>query len=51
MAAALDATSTLMQRYAETGSAADAAAARDSVEETHGVVERHLAHEDKKSSR
>ena len=46
MAAALDETSTLMQRYAETGSAADAAAARDSVEETHGVVERHLAHEE-----
>lgn len=46
MASALDRTSTLLQQYAGTGSAADAAAARESVEETHAVVEQHLAHEE-----
>ena len=47
MAAALAETSTAMRRYADTGAAADAASARESVEETQGVVERHLAHEEK----
>ena len=46
MSEALQTTASLMQRYAETGSAADAAAARTSVEETRVVVERHLAHEE-----
>ena len=46
MAAALDSTAAQMQRYADTGSAADAATARESVEQTHTVVERHLAHEE-----
>jgi hemerythrin-like domain-containing protein len=46
MADALGRTATVMERYAGTGSAAHAAAARDSVEETRAVVERHLAHEE-----
>jgi hypothetical protein len=46
MAAALGSTAGLMQRYAVTGSAADAAAARSSVEQTRHVVEDHLTHEE-----
>ena len=46
MAAALGSTAGLMQRYAGTGSAADAAAARSSVEQTRHVVEDHLTHEE-----
>lgn len=46
MSNALDSTARLMQRYAGTGSAADAAAARASVEQTRTVVERHLTHEE-----
>ncbi len=46
MSDALQTTASLMQRYADTGSAADAAAARTSVEDTRAVAERHLAHEE-----
>lgn len=46
MSDALDSTAVLMQRYAGTGSAADAAAALASVEKTRAVVEQHLAHEE-----
>ena len=46
MSDALDRTATVMQRYAASGAATDAAAARASVEETRHVVERHLAHEE-----
>jgi hemerythrin-like domain-containing protein len=46
MADALDETATAMRRYATSGSAADAAAARESVRSTAQVVERHLAHEE-----
>ena len=46
MSEALDSTATVMQRYAATGSATDAAAARASVEQTRTVVQRHLAHEE-----
>ena len=46
MSDALQTTASLMQRYADTGSADDAAAARTSVEDTRAVVERHLAHEE-----
>jgi hemerythrin-like domain-containing protein len=46
MADALDETATAMRRYATSGSAADAAAARESVRSTTHVVERHLAHEE-----
>ena len=46
MSDALESTATLMRRYAGTGTAADAAAARASVAETRAVVERHLAHEE-----
>ena len=46
MAAALGSTAAHLQRYADTGSATDAAAARSSVEHTHTVVEDHLTHEE-----
>jgi hypothetical protein len=46
MADALASTARLMQRYAATGSAQDAAAARDDVRHTRAVVERHLTHEE-----
>jgi hemerythrin-like domain-containing protein len=46
MAEALDETATVMRRYATSGSATDAAAARESVRSTAQVVERHLAHEE-----
>lgn len=46
MADALAETATAMRRYATSGSAADAAAARESVRSTTQVVERHLAHEE-----
>jgi hemerythrin-like domain-containing protein len=46
MSDALETMATAMQRYAETGSAADAVAARDSVEAGRAVIERHLAHEE-----
>jgi hemerythrin-like domain-containing protein len=46
MAEALADTDAALTRLAGTGSAADAAAARSSVERTRGVVERHLAHEE-----
>ena len=46
MADALDRTAAVMLQYAGTGAAADAAAARASVEETRVVVERHLSHEE-----
>jgi hemerythrin-like domain-containing protein len=46
MSAALDETAGLMQQYAATGSAADAATARAGLENTRGVVERHLSHEE-----
>jgi DUF438 domain-containing protein len=46
MADALGSTAGLMQRYAGTGSAADAAAARSSVEQTRQVVDDHLTHEE-----
>ena len=47
MADALTRTANAMDVYAASGSAADAATARASVEETRRVVERHLAHEEK----
>jgi hypothetical protein len=47
MSDALDSAATLMQRYAATGSAEDAAAARAGLETTRAVVERHLTHEEK----
>jgi hemerythrin-like domain-containing protein len=46
MAEALGETATAMGTLAGSGSAADAAAARASLERTQGVVERHLAHEE-----
>ena len=46
MAEGLDATAAAMQRYAGTGAASDAAAARASVTSTQVVVDRHLAHEE-----
>ena len=46
MADALQETATVMRRYATSGSAADAAAAQESVRSTTQVVERHLAHEE-----
>jgi Hemerythrin HHE cation binding domain len=46
MADALGSTAGPMQRYAGTGSAADAAAARSSVEQTRQVVDDHLTHEE-----
>jgi DUF438 domain-containing protein len=46
MSDALDDTAAVMQRYAVSGSADDAAAARAEVERTRAVVERHLAHEE-----
>ena len=46
MAAALAETGTAMTTYAASGSAADAAAARASVERTQEVVEHHLTHEE-----
>jgi hypothetical protein len=46
MSDALDTLATAMRRYAGTGSAADAAAARASLVATRTVVERHLAHEE-----
>jgi len=46
MAQALDETATALGTLARTGSAADAAAARDSVVRTQAVVERHLTHEE-----
>jgi hemerythrin-like domain-containing protein len=46
MSDALDETAATMQRYAVTGSADDAAAARTEVERTRVVVERHLTHEE-----
>ena len=46
MSDALDETAATMQRYAVTGSAADASSARAELERTRAVVERHLAHEE-----
>ncbi len=46
MSDALDLTAASMQRYAVTGSDADAASARAELERTRAVVERHLAHEE-----
>jgi hemerythrin-like domain-containing protein len=46
MAESLAETSTAMTAFAASGSAADAASARTSVEGTREVVERHLAHEE-----
>jgi hypothetical protein len=46
MSDALDDTAATMQRYAVTGSAADASSARAELERTRAVVERHLAHEE-----
>jgi len=46
MSGALTETAGAMETYAASGSAADAAAARASVERTTVVVERHLAHEE-----
>jgi hemerythrin-like domain-containing protein len=46
MSDALDDTAAAMQRYAVTGSTADAATARAELERTRAVVERHLAHEE-----
>lgn len=46
MSEALTHTATAMDTYAASGSAADADAARASVEETRQVVERHLTHEE-----
>ncbi len=46
MADALDRTAVVMQQYAATGSAADAADALASIESTRVVVERHLSHEE-----
>jgi hemerythrin-like domain-containing protein len=46
MAEALVTTATAMQRYADTGSGTDAAAARASLEATRAVVGRHFAHEE-----
>jgi hemerythrin-like domain-containing protein len=46
MSDALAETSTAMTTYAASGSAADAAAARESVARTQEVVERHLTHEE-----
>jgi hemerythrin-like domain-containing protein len=46
MADALAETAAAMKTYAASGSAADAAAARESVARTQEVVERHLAHEE-----
>ena len=47
MSRALAETGTAMTTLASTGSAADAAAARESVVRTQSVVERHLDHEEK----
>jgi hemerythrin-like domain-containing protein len=46
MAEALSETGAAMSRFATSGTAADAAAARASVVRTQAVVERHLAHEE-----
>jgi hemerythrin-like domain-containing protein len=46
MAAALAETRTAMEAYAASGSASDAAAARETVAHTADVVDRHLAHEE-----
>jgi hemerythrin-like domain-containing protein len=46
MAAGLTETATAMRRYAETGSADEAAAARASLERTRAVVDVHLDHEE-----
>ena len=46
MAEALDETAATMQTYGASASAADAAAARDSLATTKKVVERHLTHEE-----
>lgn len=46
MSDALGMSAVAMQQYAATGSAADASTAHTSVEDTHAVVERHLAHEE-----
>lgn len=46
MSDALATTATAMRQYAATGASTDAAAARESVEETRIVVERHLQHEE-----
>jgi hemerythrin-like domain-containing protein len=46
MSDALDGAASAMQRYAVTGSAADAETARAEVERTRAVVERHLVHEE-----
>jgi hemerythrin-like domain-containing protein len=47
MSDALDGTAASMRRYAATGSAEDAAAARAGLDTTRAVVERHLTHEEK----
>lgn len=46
MSTALAETAAAMESFAATGSAPDAAAARDSVARTRGVVEQHLTHEE-----
>jgi hemerythrin-like domain-containing protein len=46
MSAALAETAAAMDRFAASGSATDAASARDSVARTQAVVEQHLAHEE-----
>lgn len=47
MAEALQSTRVALERYADTGSAADARAARDQVEQAQEVVDQHLTHEER----
>lgn len=47
MAEALQSTRVAFERYADTGSAADAQAAREQVEQAQAVVDRHLTHEER----
>lgn len=47
MSQGLDETGRAMTVYASTGSAVDAATARDSVSRTHAVVDQHLTHEER----